>query len=57
MNLLRKLTCVLVGHVPTTERRGDDSVIACKRCHCLFEVLVHDLYAKLIPNRTKSESP
>jgi hypothetical protein len=46
MNLLRKLACWLIGHTPHVERRGDDSVLACARCHCFFEIFVKDLYAK-----------
>ena len=45
MKLLRKLACLLLGHAPIVERRGDDSVLACERCHRLFEVFVKDLYA------------
>ena len=46
MYLLRKLACLLFGHAPITERRGDDSVLACERCYCLFGVFVKDLYAE-----------
>jgi hypothetical protein len=45
MRLLRKLACWLLGHAPIVERCGDDSVLACERCHRLFEVFVKDLYA------------
>jgi len=44
-----KIACWLLGHVPVTEQRGADSVLACERCHCLFEVFVKDLYAKKEP--------
>jgi len=45
MKLLRKLACLLLGHDPIVERRGDDSVFACERCHCLLELFVKDVYA------------
>jgi hypothetical protein len=45
MKLLRKLACLLIGHAPIVERRGDDSALACERCHRLFEVFVTDRYA------------
>ena len=45
MNLLAKLACLLVGHAPVVERRGDDHVIACERCHRFFEVFVKGLFA------------
>lgn len=57
MNLLRKITCWLLGHAPITERRGHDSVLACERCHCQFEVFVHGIYAKKEPNRPEFKSP
>src|SRR4051812_47997227 len=44
MKLLRKLACLLMGHAPLVERRGEDSVLACERCHRFFEVFVKDLY-------------
>jgi hypothetical protein len=44
MKLLRKLACLLIGHVPIVERRGDDSVLACERCQHLFELFVKDVY-------------
>ena len=46
MKLLRKLACLLVGHDPTVERRGDDSVLACGRCHRLFNMFVKGLYGE-----------
>jgi hypothetical protein len=45
MNLLRKLACVVFGHAPVVERRGDDSVLVCERCGHFFEVFVTDVYA------------
>ena len=45
MKLLRMLVCLLVGHAPIVERRGDDSVLACERCHCFFDVFVKGVYA------------
>ncbi len=51
MKVLRTLACWCLGHAPITERRGDDSVLACERCHRLFEVFVRNLYAKNHPAR------
>jgi hypothetical protein len=45
MKLLRMLACWLIGHAPIVERRGDDSVLACERCHRLFDVFVKGVYA------------
>jgi hypothetical protein len=45
MKLLRKLACLLIGHAPIVERRGDDSVFACERCHRLFHLFVKGVYA------------
>jgi hypothetical protein len=44
MKLLRKLACLLIGHAPIVERRGDDSVLACERCQRFFDVFVKDVY-------------
>jgi hypothetical protein len=44
IKLLRKLACVVTGHAPVVERRGDDHVLACERCHRFFEVFVKDLF-------------
>ena len=41
MKLLRKLACLLVGHDPTVERRGDDSVLACGRFQLFDRVERH----------------
>jgi hypothetical protein len=45
MKLLRMLVCLLVGHAPIVEHRGDDSVLACERCHHFFDVFVKGVYA------------
>ncbi|MFL5342441.1 MAG: hypothetical protein ACJ8F7_20035 [Gemmataceae bacterium] len=45
MKLLRQLGCLLLGHAPIVERRGDDDVIACERCHRFLEVFVKGLYS------------
>jgi hypothetical protein len=45
MKLLRKLACLLIGHAPIVERRGDDSVLACERCHRFLEVFVKGMHA------------
>ena len=44
MKLLRKLACVVMDHAPVVMHRGDDHVLACERCHRLFEVFVKDLF-------------
>jgi hypothetical protein len=44
MKLLQKLACLLIGHVPIVERRGDDSVLACERCQRFFDVFVKGVY-------------
>jgi transcription elongation factor Elf1 len=45
MNLLRRLACLVFGHAPTVERRGDDSILVCGRCGHHFEVFVKGVYA------------
>lgn len=45
MKLLRKLGCLLCGHAPIVERRGDDSVLACERCQRLLGMFVKNVYA------------
>jgi len=45
MKLLRMVVCLLIGHAPIVERRGDDSVLACERCHRFFDVFVKGVYA------------
>ncbi len=44
MNLLRQLVCLLIGHAPIVERRGNDSVLACERCRRFFAVFVKGIY-------------
>jgi hypothetical protein len=44
MSLLRMLACVVFGHAPIVERRGDDSVLACERCRRFLEMFVKGLY-------------
>jgi len=46
MKLLRILGCAMCGHAPVVERRGDDSVLICERCHRLLAVFVKGVYAQ-----------
>jgi len=50
MKLLRKLACLLIGHAPIVERRGNDSVLACERCQRFFDVFVKDVYKEKLPS-------
>ena len=45
MKLLQMLVCLLIDHAPIVERRGNDSVLACERCHHLFDAFVNGVYA------------
>jgi hypothetical protein len=45
MKLLQMLVCLLIDHAPIVERRGDDSVLGCERCHRFFNVFVKGVYA------------
>jgi len=45
MKLLRVLACLLLGHAPIVERRGDDSIVVCERCHRFLKVFVKNVYA------------
>jgi hypothetical protein len=45
MKLLQMFICLLIDHAPIVERRGDDSVLECERCHRLFDMFVKSVYA------------